>query len=355
VDAALLLNKSLASKKSAWSNIAFDQTKVKARPNVYYLLCDEYPGYKSLQADFGFTNDSFYHALQRDGFRILPSISNYNLTFFSMSAVFNMKYVDSNFINERKMTDLHDYQQRFLEIKNAEVFSLYQSMGYQIENYSIFDVGSHICINANKTFLPKHNRALVAKMLHYRLSKNIGWWFNGTWLQNLFAYKEGIYYVDETNHDIERAIKQSLQQKSSTPKFCYAHFLLPHPPFFRDSAGALIRNEKGQVLNPSEKEYFLPYLKYTNNFISSLVHNIGQQDPSAIIVVMSDHGLRDYEKSRQVQPLAFDNICAVKFPDNNFLPYNEPINTANFFRYLFNCEYGQQIPYLTNSTTWLNY
>lgn len=355
VDTTLLLNKSLASKKTAWSNISFNLSKVKARPNVYYLLFDEYPGYKTLQTKFGFKNDSLYNFLQRTGFKILPSVSNYNLTFFSMSSVFNMQYVDSNFIRQRKLTDLHDYQQRFLEIKNAEVFALYKSMGYRIENYSIFDVGDQICINADNTFLPKHNRALIAKMLHHRLIKDIGWWFNGTMLQNMFAYKEGIYYVDETNLKIERSIKESLKKKSGKPKFCYAHFLMPHPPYFRDSSGALIRNEKGQVINSSDKKYFLSYLKYTNSFISSLIGDIVQKDPSAIVVVMSDHGYRDYEKSREFNATAFDNICAVKFPDKNYLPYNDSLNSVNFFRYLFNCEYGQQMPYLKDSTIWLNY
>ncbi len=355
VDAVLLLNKSAVSKKAAWSNISFDHVKVKARPNVYYLLFDEYPGNKTLQTAFGFKNDSLYHFLQGKGFKILPSVSNYNMTFFSMSSVFNMQYVDDDFTGQHKLTDLHDYQQRFLEIKNAEVFALYKSMGYQIENYSIFDIGDLVCINADNTFLPKHSGALIAKMLHHRLIKDMGWWFNGTWLQNMFSYKEGIYDVDETNLKMERGIKESLKQNSGKPKFCYAHFLMPHPPYFRDSSGALIRNENGQLINSSEKKYFLPYLKYTNTFISSLVSDIVEQDSSAIIVIMSDHGYRDFEQNREFSLAAFDNICAAKFPDNNFLPYNDSLNSVNFFRYFFNCEYGQQIPYLKDSTIWLNY
>jgi hypothetical protein len=355
LDSLLLLNKSVSTQKNTWANISFDLSKVKSKPNVYFLLFDEYPGYKTLQKSFGFKNDSLYHSLEKNGFEILPSVSNYNLTFFSMSSVFNMQYVDSNYIRQRKITDLHDYQQRFLEIKNAEVFSLYKSMGYQIENYSIFDIGDLICINSDKTFLPKHTRALIAKMLHHRLIKNIGWWFNGTRLQNVFSYKEGIYYVDETNLKIERSIKESMRQNSSKPKFCYAHFVMPHPPYFRDSSGLLIRNEAGQIINSSDKKYFLTYLKYTNTFISSLVNDIVKQDSAAIIVVMSDHGFRDYEKHREPQSFAFDNICAVKFPDSNTLPYKDSLSTVNFFRYVFNSQYGQQIPYLKDSTIWLNY
>ena len=43
--------------------VPFDQTKVTQKPNVYFLLFDEYAGYKSLQDSFNFKNDSFYNYL----------------------------------------------------------------------------------------------------------------------------------------------------------------------------------------------------------------------------------------------------------------------------------------------------
>ncbi len=355
LDTVMLLNKSANTKEKAWANISFDLSKVKAKPNVYYLLFDEYPGYKTLKAEFGFANDSLYNFFKNKGFTILPSVSTYNFTLFSMSSIFNMQYIDSNYNHEHEMTDLGDFRKRFLEIKHGEVFSLYKSMGYQIENYSIFDVGDLACINTDKSFLPIHAKALKTKMLHHRLIKDVGWWFNGTMLQNIFTSKEAIYYADETNRDINNAINKSLAQKSNKPKFCYAHFVMPHAPYFRDSSGAFIRNEKGQIVTPTDTQYFLPYLKYTNAYISSLVNKIVQEDSSAIIVVMSDHGFRDYSNNKAFRLSAFDNICAVRFTNNNLPPYTDSLSSVNFFRYLFNSEYGQQIPYIKDSTIWVNY
>lgn len=355
LDTGLLLNRSLGDQKNGMAGISFNQQKVKARPNVYYLLFDEYPGYKSLQTAFGFKNDSLYHFLQQTGFTVLPTFSNYNFTIFSMSSIFNMQYVPDNYNHDHELTDQRDFRNRFNEIKNASVFSIYRSMGYKIENYSVFDVGNQPCINPDKSFLPVHSRVLTTKMLHNRLRKHIGWWFRGTWLQNIFIKKEAIYQADETNQDIQRMVNQSVTKNTGKPRFCYAHLIMPHSPYFRDSTGALLNESDPKTGNLTDTRYFLSYLKYSNAVISSLVNNIVKHDPSAVVVVMSDHGFRDYNHHQDLHLPAFDNICAVRFPDHNVLPYKDSWSTVNFFRYLFNCEYGQQIPYLKDSTIWLNY
>lgn len=352
LDAGLLVSKTFNSNKS--NAVAFDIKKVSSKPNLYYLLFDEYPGYQSLQAAFGFKNDGLYQFLQGRGFTIQPSFSNYNFTAFSMSSIFNMQYVAGEYDREHQLSDQEDFRKRFTEIRHGQVFDVFRSMGYRIENYSLFDVGISSAINADHSFLPVHARVLTGKMLHNRLRKDIGWWFNGTMLRNSFTYRDPIYGADKTNNEILEKINSSLVSKSDQPKFCYAHFTMPHSPYFRDSAGALISKDNPQAADLSDTKYFLPYLKYTNSVIVSLVNKITQQDPAAIIVIMSDHGFRDYNHHRQFYQPAFDNICAVKLPGLPALP-KAPKSGVNFFRYLFNSSYGQQIPYLKDSTIWINY
>jgi Sulfatase len=356
LDAGLLVNKSLNIQKDTALQVPFDHKKVKAKPDVYYLLFDEYPGYKSLEAAFGFKNDSLYSFLQGNGFTILPAVSNYNFTVFSMASIFNMRYIDNDYNHEHGLTDQRDFRNRSNEIKNGAVFSIYKSMGYRLENYSIFDVGNQHCINPDKSFLPVHIRVLTNKMLHNRMRKHIGWWFRGTILQDFFIKKEAIYENDATNNDIIALLNKSVLAKNDKPTFYYAHLAMPHAPYFRDSTGALIENkalQEGYYL--SDNRYFLPYLKYTNTVIRSLVNKIVQQNPGALIVVMSDHGFRDYNNHKEFYLPAFDNICAVRFPAKNIPPYKDSLSGVNFFRYVFNSQYGQQIPYLKDSTIWINY
>ena len=355
LDAGLLISKSFNYKKLQESKILFNYKKVTVKPDVYYLLFDEYPGYSSLESGFGFKNDSLYDFFRQQQFKILPTYSNYNFTIFSISSIFNMQYVKDDYNHDHEITDQRDFRNRFNEIKNAEVFSIYNRMGYKIENYSIFDVGNQSCVNPDKSFLPVHSRVLTTKMLHNRLIKNIGWWFNGTWLENIFKKPEAIYQADETNQDIEKKLQQSLLQKNSNPIFYYAHLVMPHAPYFRDSSGTLLNKKYAGSVSLNDTEYFLDYLKYTNKVIRSLVNNIVTHNPSAIVIVMSDHGFRDYNHHKDYHAPAFNNICAVRFPDKDTIPDKDSFSTVNFFRYVFNCEYNQQIPYLKDSTIWLNY
>jgi hypothetical protein len=353
LDVVFLLNRSFSNTKTRESTISFDYKKVSARPNVYYLLFDEYPGYQSLLSETGFKNDSLYHFLQDKGFTILPTFSNYNFTLFSMSSIFNMQYVADDYNHEHQRANKEDLQKRFIEIKDAQVFSIFRQMGYCIENYSLFDIGSQVCINPEKTFLPVHRRALTAKMLHNRFRKDVGWQFRETWLESILTDNGIMYPADDINNNIISKLNNSIAGKNGKPKFCYAHFILPHAPYFRDSAGALITVEKISSLN--DTRYFLPYLKYTNKVISLLVNKIVQQDASAVIVIMSDHGFRDFKHHHELYQPAFDNICAVRFPGNHLLPYKAQWSSVNFFPYLFNNGFGQQIRYLKDSAIWINY
>jgi hypothetical protein len=352
-DGILLANKYSHTNQKVIVAVSFDINKVKAKPNVYFLLFDEYPGYKSLQDSFAYRNDSLYNFFRGNDFKILPTFSNYHLTLFSMSSIFNMQYVDAAAYNHT-IINQRDVQQRTDAIKNAEVFSLFRSMGYQVKNYSIFDIGDQESLFSKNSLFPVHERLLTDKLFHKRLIKDIGWWFVSGKFKIPFISKAFLYKTDENNRDAAKMLMQDLEQKNAIPQFCYTHFLLPHGPYFRDSTGNY--NDPGYLRNDNDKKTFLSYVKYANSVIHTLVNKIVQHDPAAIVIVMSDHGfLHSSTNTSKNNPLKFDNICAMRLPGNNFLPYKDSWSSVNFFRYLFNCEYGQQIPYLKDSTIWINY
>lgn len=348
IDTSLLLSKYFTPDKKQKDTIAFDNSKVKSMPNVYFMLFDEYAGFKSLKDSFGFANDSLYNFLQQKQFKELPVFSNYNYTLFSMSAIFNMRYVDTNY-SVKKLTE-HDFQLRANEIRNGAVFDIYKKMGYSIENYSIFDIGNLDGVNSQNSFLPLHIQLLSDKILHNRILRTSGFLF-----QNSFFYKQSwrlkvLYQHDTDNLNSERLVKKSATQTSVVPKFCYAHFMLPHFPFYKDSMSNYIDIQlAGSNTSINNKSLYLSYLKYTNSVIKSLVDTIINNDPKAVVVVMSDHGYRNYNTSGP-EPYQFNNICFLRLPDKNYAPYTDSWSAVNFFRYLFNCQFGQNLPYLTDHT-----
>ena len=169
IDGFLLLNKTFNNKNIAptTSSVVFETSKVTAKPNVYFIVFDCYAGYKSLQDSFGFKNDSLYNFLQLKYFKILPSFSNYNFTFFSMSSMLNMQYIQYDYHN--KIAVQADMQKRINEIKNGNLFSIFNSMGYSIENYSIFDIKNKPGVSNNNVIVPMHADLITNKILHNRL------------------------------------------------------------------------------------------------------------------------------------------------------------------------------------------
>jgi hypothetical protein len=346
----LLINKHFNYKEITVANpVSFDQSKVTAKPNVYFLLFDEYAGYKSLQDSFGFTNDSLYNYLQQQQFKVVPTFANYDFTPFSMSSILNMQYVPENY--NKQLLSQPDIQHRFREIRNAQVFSIFKSMNYKIENYSIFDIKDHPALSQSNALFPIHAGLLTNKIFHKRLIKDIGWWFVTGRFQLPFLKERILYAADGYNKKVEEQVLKSPATKTAQPKFCYAHFFLPHGQYFRDSTGAF--NTVEQISDLENKSLYLSYLKYTNTVIQSLAKNIVANDPQAIIIIMSDHGFYDYLSPGDYDPFNFNNFCLARFPSVTADSVDLPGSNVNFFRYLFNNQYHQNIPYLKDSTVFV--
>ena len=350
-DAFLLVNKRRNYKEAAIANpLPFDQTKVTQKPNVYFLLFDEYPGYTSLRDSFAFLNDSLYQFLNKKEFVFLPVNANYNMTFYSMSSMLNMHYIDKPYV--ALANTLEDDQLRIREIKNARAFQYFTGMGYSIRNYSIFDILDQPSVKGN-SFVISQATLLTHKIFFNRILKDLGWHFISGKYQIPFIKR--IYMKDDRNNRfIEEKISESSSKKMISPQFIYAHFNMPHPPVFCDSLGNYLPTD--QIFDQKSyinKQLFLSYLKFANKKIEKVVDAICKNDSKSIVIVMSDHGYRGYKSTQLIEPHQFDNICAVRIPGKPFKTYSEKWSAVNFFRYLFNTAYNQDIPYLKDSSIFL--
>ncbi|MEP7144547.1 MAG: sulfatase-like hydrolase/transferase [Ferruginibacter sp.] len=339
-----------STNQTIYSNINFDTSLVKAKPNVYLLLFDEYPGYKSLKDSFAFSNDRLYQFLLSKDFKILPTFSNYNMTYYSMASMLNMHYIDKPF--DPLQNTMEDDQLRIREIKNAMAIRYFKSMGYSFTNYSIFDILDQPSVKGN-SFVISQATLLTHKIFFNKILRDLGWHFiSGKYK---IPFIEHIYMQEDRNNKmIEKELSDANPKISPAPKFVYAHFNMPHPPIFCDSSGNNL--SASQIFDPvtyTNKQAFLSYLKFANKTIEKLVEDLSKADKNAIVIVMSDHGYRGYNNNNVNDPLLFDNFCAVRFPDKNYLTVKEKWSNVNFFMYLFNCEFNQAIPYLDDRSIFL--
>jgi hypothetical protein len=350
-DSGTLVLKAIQTKPPSFSTaVNFDTAVVKAKPNVYFLLFDEYPGYKGLKDSFAFANDDLYLYLEKKNFKFLPVFSNYNMTFYSMASMLNMEYIDKPY--KALQNTIDDDQMRINEVKNARAIQYFKTLGYSFINYSIFDILEQPSFKSN-SFVISQAKLLTHKIFFNKVLHDIGW--NFIYGKYSIPYIKYIYMQEDRNNKFfEKKIIDTDRQNAPSPSFVYAHFNMPHQPVFYDSAGNYL--PVSQIFDPQtyyNKPFILSYIKYTNNKIKNLVDTIVKKDSTAVVIVISDHGYRGYGNNNSFTPLLFDNICAVKFPDKNYLPFREKWSNVNFFRYLFNCEFNQKIPYLPDSAVFL--
>jgi len=301
---------------------------------------DEYASTSSLKTWFNYDNSGLDSFLTKEGFRLVPaSRSNYNFTSFSMASMLNMSYL-RGLGHECTIADYASCNKLIRDCETGRFFSMY---GYDIVNYSIFDLDGHLT-TVNERLLPVRTNLITAQTLFERIRHDIGW--------NIYSFgwlRHQAYQTLDNNNEFIAGIEEASRTKDERPRFIYAHLEMPHNPFFYD--------KKGRLKEPKEMkqniEGYLDYLPYTNQVIQKLVTTIqNNTQRSAVILLMGDHGVR-YEAPGGKDPNGlhyFQNLNAVFFPDMDYHLLYDSISGVNQFRIVFSKIFHQPIPLLPDST-----
>jgi hypothetical protein len=332
-----------------------DQYKVCsscARPDIYFLLFDEYESTRALKRKYNYDDSGLDSFLLGRGFHIQTrSQSNYQLTPFSLASLLNMSYlsrVDPHHFG------LEDYSNCAALIRTNETIRFLTYQGYDIINYSIFDLLGNPS-EVEQTVLPIRTRLITDRTLFARLERDIGWWFytgrfQFDWLTGKLIYKT----LENNNKIIELTEKQSAQ-KGSRPRFVYAHILMPHPPFYYDRGGNL--KSKSTIFSENDDnhvEAYLDYIPQTNKRIRELIETIQENTRnSAVIIFMGDHGFRP-QTTDEYPVDFFQNQNAVFFPDKDYHLLYDSMTNVNMFRIVFDKMFDQNIPLLKDTSIYLH-
>ena len=317
------------------------------QPSIYLLVFDEYASSASLKERFQFTND-LDTFLQQQGFRVISnSKSNYNFTPFSIASLLNMSYL--NGFQKHSIT-AKDYQQTYELIrKNNLVHQLKQS-GYTIINRSIFDLAQEPAYT-HSTFLPSGLWILRKQTFFHYLNQDLGWHLlkYNTVFKNV--YLNAIMESKKSNLFLSKEIVKIAEEPKNKPVFVYAHFNMPHPPYYFDSTGKerpeeqIVKESRFQINHPSN---YLSYLRYTNASIQKMITRIlKHEQDKAVIVLIGDHGYRSHiEKNEHL----FMNFNAIYLPRRyNNIPTPDRISLVNEFRFIINTLTNKQSAFLPDS------
>ncbi len=348
-DTIVLSGKILKKKKTAYSvPDGFTACKNCPNPDIYFILADEYAGNTELKDLFQFDNKVFLDQLASRNFHtIRESQSNYNYTPFSVASILNMDYLDLKGKDRTKPDLAYCYE----AIRDNKLLQFLKSHTYTFYNYSVFDFEGQPA-QTSATFLPVKTRLITAQTFLSRFDKEIRFNFVHRWKSK--KNQEILTYANKHNNENIYDLTWKLaEKKTSSPKFVYAHLMMPHYPYYFDKTGKEYPFEKLQEDNQVNKADYIEYLQYSNKKLLELVdHILLTSSLPPIIVLMGDHGFRHFR-----QPVGpkyyFLNLSTIHLPSKNYSGFNDSLTAVNLFRTILNTDFGQRLPYLKDSTSYL--
>ena len=266
----------------SFDSLPVASSAVRVKRDVYYIVLDRYANDDQLREVYDFDNSDFLRALEQRGFSIpTGAYSNYPRTAHSLSSSMNLDYLESLANGSEKPSG--DWLPIYRMIEQSVVAKFFRREGY------VF------------TFLgswwePTRKNVLADTVINYRAWPEILRVVFENSLAGYLADKFEIAAVNPRQLQCERAkikfgelSRLAGSHDPEHPKFVFAHFLVPHPPFVLGADGTCLSIETVEAR--SREQNYVEQVKYANsqilNFLDE-VRNAGE--PKPIIILQSDEG-----------------------------------------------------------------
>lgn len=288
-----------------------------ARPDIYYIILDGYASNATLNKYYNFKNDEFTSVLKKLHFSFCDSaFANYYFTSQSLSTTLNLNYPADASGNNNHLYD--NLLFKTLQENKYKVYHLYS--GYAVTS-AFLNADSAIYIAGPKEF--------EKSLLKYTILR----------LDDLF----GLFAYQRLNSQFKKMYE--LAHIKTTPKFCFMHFVAPHPPYIFTRDGKRQRNRQYAENSWESKELYIDQLIYVNKQITKLVTEILRTNPKASIVIQSDHGPWVPGKTSEEVFDARSKILYAYYT-NPAIHIPNKTSSVNTFRYLFNGLFDTKLPVL---------
>ncbi len=303
------------------------------RPDIYFILLDAYTNPNSLPTYWDYDNSPFTDYLADRGFYwSQEATSNYNVTQYSMASMLNMEYLPDLWSNIDNIISWETILR--VKINNSEVASRLTRHGYEIQNYSLFNVGGRDHY-IEYDYLNFHGLSLHEHLLKKSAPGKI-------WADTYFSTLS-----PTRSRELLAKVAAASAERHDYPQFVYTHLIMPHRPFYYDAEGNVYENGLGKYADDPIANY-LEQLQYTNKLVQETVDQILENtNGNAVILLQGDHGYRGF-RDRSIRDLeGYSTLNALYLPQgkqcNECYPSASAVNT---FRVLLNELFREGLPYL---------
>jgi len=308
-----------------------------AKENVYFILLDGYASEKTFTRQY-FNNNDFYKYLKNNNFRILGDKAAYNMSYLSLASIYNLSYpvVEGNFYNNR----LNFYPFLLKKDDAPPLLEKLEELNYEFTFYGNTWSGCMKlyvkCGNPSEGFI--------------------------TYESFVFFQKTALKYFfnDSYNYQYD-AISNFLQEdhniKIRDSQFHFFHHLSPHPPYLENDCKTV---KPVNLKDEGPFEDYLVSVKCVNSLVMDFISYIEKNDPSAMIIIQSDHGPETnpdiwlLESSDLIENVDVDNrvsiLNAVKSPKKCDKWLKNDLGPINTTRFVLGCLKNEKPIYIEEKT-----
>ena len=321
------------------------------RPDIYYLIFDRYGSGRNLSANYGFDNSPFLDALRERGFYVADGANaNYIKTPLSLVSSLNMEYLDEEVLQAEAVSGkdsgvIHRQLRGPLRVPTD-----LKALGYR--HVHVANWWEPSATSATADVVHRYEAASEFSSAVLRMSA-LGAIGAGS---SLGPYDRAVLY-QHTLFEF-RVLESSADDPG--PKFVFAHFLVPHPPYVFAADGSFVRDEP--IATEDERAAYLRQMEYTNGRILGLVDRLldRPREERPIILLQADEGpfpsrydadewrfdwrsATDAELAEKFGILSAYHLPGVDAEDAGLYPEITPVNS---FRVVFNAYFGADLPLL---------
>jgi hypothetical protein len=336
-----------SSERVDWPNIHKRQqaealiskiTAIPQLPDIYYIIMDRYAGPETLKTIYNFDNQDFLNYLGTRGFYVAAkSAANYPTTAQSLASSLNLQYINylKEFVDE-KSTSWIPVQSL---LQDHKVGQFLKSKGYHY-------------VHLGSWWEPTRKNKLADENVYFTRLPEMFYALYGT---TMFRPVSTTLRVLDLHYEHWRGNRRQFENLTRTvhvqgPKFVFAHFLLPHPPYVFGRDGEYLPADR--TSEQPDKISYVNQLVYTNRMLQKTINELlskSKQPP--IIILQADEGPwpRDYENFDWQRATYAELNQKMKILNSLYLPGVESrvlyptISPVNTFRVIFNLYFGTNL------------
>jgi len=318
------------------------------KPDVYYIVLDDYGGQRAMLELLGYDNRPFLDALEERGFYVpAHATTNYPRTSWFLASTLNLQYLHDLIPTGTTPTEgklrpliMDDAVPKFLKSKGYR----YIHIGSWVESTAT-NPQADVNVTLGRGLSEFSNALLNQTAFEPALEAfgTVGW--------DRQQYDRTLFQFD-----------QLAKSKSARgPKFVFGHLIVPHWPYVFDEEGKfsdariLVSEIKGPLSSVSEaiRERYVEQVEFANRKTLALIDALisGPPESRPVIVLQSDEGFFTWltggaAASDQDLQQHFNILSAYYFPRLAQTGLYPTITPVNSFRLLFNDYFGASLPLL---------